>query len=365
MRISRAQALSWRMGRHFLTGGADTAEDVVARLGAVPAVSGDADLAVRRRMTDSAPGEVARALESGRLMKTYAFGGATYLMDPARAGRYLALRAAGRMWERSSWIGHYRLEPEDWPPLREIVRGLVADGPITREQLIAGVTAHARFAHLGPGLAHTGETLLKPFAWQGDLCFGPGREGVRTFQSPAASPTWSAIPGLEDAGPAAVAAYFDAYGPATLDHAAHWLGSGLGAGRRRITAWVGDLAGKLAEVTVAGEPMLVSREHLDGLDAQAETTAVTLLPGHDQWVLGPGTADERIVPAQRRKAVTRGANLVLATGVVSGTWKAGAETLAVSWFAEAGGPPRGAIESEAARLAALLGRDLTVAIDVT
>ncbi|WP_344218746.1 hypothetical protein [Kribbella sancticallisti] len=39
---------------------------------------------------------------------------------------------------------------------------------MTREELIAGVTAHRRFRHLGPGFAQTSDTLLKPFAWHGD-----------------------------------------------------------------------------------------------------------------------------------------------------------------------------------------------------
>jgi len=360
MRISRGQALSWRSARQFLTDGAGSVEDVVDRLGAVPAQSGDADLAVRRRMSDPVPGEVASALRENRLLKTYAFRGATHLMTPEHAGRYLALRAAGRMWERPSWVSHYGLEPRDWPALREVVRGLVADGPVTRAELVAGVTADPRFAHLGPGLLHTSDTLLKPFGWQGDICFGPVLGGKTTFQSPAASAGWRGVPDLEDAGPAAVAAYFDAYGPATPEHVSYWLGTGLGAGRKRVTGWLAGLADDLVEVDVDGETLLHGRAHLDALAAQPATTAVTMLPGCDQWVLGPGTADERIVPADRRALVTRGANLVLAGGVVGGTWRTGADTLTVTWFGEAGDPPRDAIDAEASRLAALLGRPLAV-----
>lgn len=362
MRISRAKALSWRSARQFLVDGAGSVEDVLDRLGAVPAQSGDAELAVRRRMADPAPGAVASALRDGRLIKTYAFRGATHLMAPEHAGRHLALRAAGRMWERPGWVSHYGLEPRDWPALREVVRGLVADGPVTRAQLVDGVTAHARFAHLGPGLLHTSDTLLKPFAWQGDICFGPALDGKVTYQSPTASPGWRGVPDLEEAGPPAVAAYFDAYGPATPEHVSYWLGTGLGAGRKRVTGWLNGLADELVDVDVDGETMLHARRHLDGLAAQPTTAAVTMLPGYDQWVLGPGTADERIVPANRRALVTRGANPVLAGGVVSGTWGTASDTLTVSWFGEAGDPPRDGIAAEAGRLAALLGRRLTVEI---
>jgi hypothetical protein len=54
--------------------------------------------------------------------------------------------------------------------------------------------------------------------------------------------------------------------------------------------------------------------------------------------------------------VSRQANLVVAGGVVSGTWSATGDELAVSWFAEAGPPPRDALADEVARLATILGR---------
>lgn len=336
----------------------------MGRLGAVPAVSGDADLAVRRRLGDSTPGEVARALTEGRLMKTYAFRGATHLMNPMTAGCYLALRAASRMWELPSWVEHYRVEPQRWPRLREIVRALVADGPITRERLTAGVTEHPEFSHLGDAFTSRSDTFLKPFAWQGDICFGPVEDGHTTFQSPSASPCWRGVPDLHEAGRAAVAAYFDAYGPATPEHLRYWLGSGLSAGRKRITQWLTELADELVDITVAGETMLHARKHLDTLAEQPPSTAVILLPGYDQWVLGPGTADSRIVPSRRRATVTRGANLVVTRGVVTGTWKTNADTLAISWFAEAGEPSKAEVELEAERLSTLLGQHLAVAVTV-
>jgi hypothetical protein len=89
-----------------------------------------------------------------------------------------------------------------------------------------------------------------------------------------------------------------------------------------------------------------------------------LLPGYDQWVLGPGTADHRIVPAAGRPAVTRGVNLALRAGRVAATWKIDRGMLAVSWFAEAGRPPRAEVEAEVERLSGLLDRDLTMTITV-
>ena len=44
-------------------------------------------------------------------------------------------------------------------------------------------------------------------------------------------------------------------------------------------------------VDIEGETAFVLREHLEDLAATSPTTAIRLLPGYDQWILGPGTAD--------------------------------------------------------------------------
>ncbi len=118
MSLSWSAALSWRMRRQLLDPiGTAPVADVVRRLGAVPASA--AELTIRVRRVRSRPGEVARALAEGRIIKTYAFRGATHLLTPEDGGAYLALRAASRMWELSSWQSFYGLAPEDWPSLPE------------------------------------------------------------------------------------------------------------------------------------------------------------------------------------------------------------------------------------------------------
>ena len=83
-----------------------------------------------------------------------------------------------------------------------------------------------------------------------------------------------------------------------------------------------------------------------------------LLPGYDQWVLGPGTADAHVVPPARRALVSRQANIVIAGGVVSGTWSLTDDQVVAAWFAEAGPPPQEALADEVARLATILDRPL-------
>jgi Winged helix DNA-binding domain len=360
MSISWSQALAWRMRRQLLDPvGTESVAGVVRRLGAVPAQSDTAaELAVRARRQRSRPGEVARALAEGRIIKTFAFRGATHLLTPEDGGAYLALRAASRMWELSSWQSFYGLTPADWAPLREAVREALADGPMTRDELGAAITARPRFRHLGFAFADGAGTLLKPLAWQGEMSFGPPRDGHATFQRLDRNPRWAGVPELDEAGMRAVEAYFRTYGPATPDHVHYWLGEGLGAGRKRIRSWIAGFGDRLVAVGIDGDTAYVLREDLEELAATGATTAVRLLPGHDQWVLGPGTADAHVVPRPRRQLVSRQANLVIAGGVVSGTWSLTDDQVGIAWFAEAGPPPQEALADEVARLAAILDRPL-------
>jgi len=328
--IDGASALTWRMRRHFIEGPrAASVEEVVDRLVAVPSWSGDAELAVGLRM--ESPSSVAEALEQRRLIKTFAFRGAMNYFTPEDAGVYLALRSAGRQWELPSWREFYGLEPEDWPALREVVREALAEHSLTQSELARAVTRHKRFAHLRDALTHNSFTFLKPLAWQGDLSLGPSRDGEAVLQSPADAPGWAGIPSLEDAGPRAITAYLSAYGPATAGNLQYWLGEGLSAGKRRITDWIAGHEG-LATVLVDGTEMLCLATDLEEIASTAPSTAVHLLPGVDQWVMGPGTADEFVVPSAHRAEATRGAALVIRGGRVVGTWKLAKDEVAVTAF---------------------------------
>jgi hypothetical protein len=203
--------------------------------------------------------------------------------------------------------------------------------------------------------------LLKAFAWQGDLSFGPAH-GRTTFQRLDGNPRWAGVPELDEAGMRAVETYFGAYGPATPDHVQYWLGEGLGAGRKRLRAWIAGFGDRLVTVDIDGETAYLLRDHLDDLAATSRSTRIRLLPGYDQWVLGPGTADPHVVPRARRALVSRQANIVIDGGVVSGTWTVTHDQVAIDWFAEGGAPPRKRIEDEVERLATILGVPLQLSV---
>lgn len=321
-RVTWAQALGWRLERHLLDPvGSEPVAEVVRRLGAVLAMDDAlAELAVQARSTTARPGDLARALADGTVIMAFAFRGSMHYLSPEDGGRYLALRAAGRQWELRSWVEHYRLTAEDWPEFRAAVREALDDGPLTIPELGEALTRHRAYRHLGPVFDEGAGTLIKPLTWQGDMSFGPPRDGRATFQRLDRNPHWKGIPELEVAGPSAIAAYLRTYGPATPDHIHYWLGNGLSAGRKRLDRWWSELGDRLVAVDVEGTTAYVLDEDVDALAAARPSASEVRLPGHDQWVMGPGTKDEHVVPPELREAVTRKANLVVRGGVVSGTW---------------------------------------------
>lgn len=361
--VSWSQALAWRMGRHLLDPvGSETVAGVVRRLGAMLSMDDSlAEFAVHTRRTTSEPGELTAALSDGSVIKAFAFRGAVHYLTPEEGGDYLALRAAGRQWELPSWVEHYQLSAAQWPDFRAAVREALRKGPLTMSELGEALTAHPAFRHLTPHFEGEPWTLMKPLTWQGDMSLGARRDGNVTFQSLESNPKWAGIPDLEDAGPRAITAYLRTYGPATTDHIHYWFGEGLSAGRKRLNGWLAELDDRLAAVAVEGTTTYVVREDVDSLVTAQPSTAVRFLPGHDQWVMGPGTKDVHVTPPHLRALVTRKANLVIVGGVVCGTWARTGDSLTVTLDGQAAVTDE-AISHEVARLAEILGRDLHLSI---
>ena len=369
-RITRKQVLAWRLRRHLLDPvGRLAVPRVVDRLCGVQAqVASTAELAIRLRRETSRPGEVERALRDGRLIKTWAMRGTLHLLTPEEGASFLALVAAGRSWERPSWQRYFDMTPTQIEALRRAVRAALEGGPLTRDELAAAVSARRGMRHVGEGLRSGWGTLLKPLAWQGDVCFGPSRGRNVTFVRPEdASARWSGLPALEQAAPNAIVAYLRAYGPATIDAFGSWLAGGW-FGIRQLRGWFDALQDRLVEVDVEGVRAHALAEDLDELATTTPTTAIRLLPGFDQWVLGPGTADGHVVPAARRTAVSRQSGwispVVVVGGVVHGTWELDDGQVRVAWFEEAGRPRRKALQAEVARLSSILDRELRAVIEV-
>ncbi|HEX9495786.1 MAG TPA: crosslink repair DNA glycosylase YcaQ family protein, partial [Candidatus Limnocylindria bacterium] len=237
---------------------------------------------------------------------------------------------------------------------------------LTREELIAAIVVRRGLGHVGDALRSGWGTLLKPLAWQGDLAFGPSQGNRVTFTLPdSASARWAGLPEPEAAAPTAIAAYLGAYGPATFEQFGHWLAGGW-LGKKQLRVWFHELGPRLAEVDVDGDRRYILAKDLDELASTRPTRTVRLLPGFDQYVMGPGTRDGHVTPVKRRSAVSKQAGwispVVLSGGVVRGTWDIDGHAARVTWFSEGGPVPQPALRAEVKRLATILDRDLELQV---
>lgn len=351
------------MRRHLLdpVGTLDVPGVVRALCAVQSQVASSAELAVRVRRVESRRGEVTRALADGRLIKTWAMRGTLHLLTPEDGGAFLSLIASGRSWERPSWERYFGASPAHVEALREAASEALEGRTLTREELTAAVTRQRGLRHLAQPLRSGWGTLLKPLAWQGELCLGPSQGGRATFMRPAdASARWTGLPEPDEAAPRAILAYLAGYGPTTIDAFGTWLAGGW-FGKRRLRAWFEELGDRVADVSVDGERAFVRAEDVDELAATKPTRAVRLLPGFDHWVLGPGSGDPHVVPQARRALVSKQSGWIAPTvvvgGVVSGTWEFERNLVRIAWFAEARRPAKRALDAEVTRLSSILDRD--------
>lgn len=363
LRIDLANALAWRLQRHCLAERSGQSVEDVAR--AVVALrgwpAGLAELAVAVRRSGSESGELTTALAAGDVIRSYAFRGGSYVFTPAIGAVLLSVHTAGRSWEKERFQRQAGFTLADWDPLRAAMREILAAGPQTRRQIADALAATPRLRKLAPAAAGAGaDTLYKPLHWWGDICFGPDRDGDATFRALGGDPSWPGLPDADDAGRMAIEFYLGAYGPVTDANLHYWLAEGLGAPRRRVLQWLADLGDRVTTVVVGGDPAYVRTVDLDELVAAEPTDQLRLLPGFDPWLMGPGTADTRLLAAQRRSVGTRGANVVIQGGVVSGVWRSRNDEVTVSWFEEAGPMPKADLAAEVQHLADLQGTSLTL-----
>ena len=151
------------------------------------------------------------------------------------------------------------------------------------------------------------------------------------------------MPEPDDAAPAAILAYLSAYGPATVEGFSNFISRGR-VSKRSLKTWFAA-AGRPRDGGGGGWGESYARtEDMDELAGAKPTKALRLLPGFDQWVLGPGTDDPRIVAPARRAAVSRQAGWISPLVVVGrrGGRNMGVEgsTVRISWFGENGKPPK-------------------------
>jgi hypothetical protein len=369
--VTWPQVLAWRMRRQLLAPakGKKAVEqldvvEIARRLCGVQAqVPAAAALAVGVRQPKPEAGAVDEALRDGRLMRAWSVRGTLHLLAPDEAGAQMALMAAPRSWEKGVWIKTFGVTPDEMAALTDAV-GDVLDGQVlTREQLVEQVAAKLGRADFAEQLKSGWGAVLKPVAWRGQLCHGPpdggGGGGKVTFGRPdQLLPSWKGVPSPEDAARIVFPTYLRAYGPATLDRIDDWLFRGK-TPKKLLRPWLAAVEDELISVDVEGTSAYLLADDADDLaatdaDAGDIESLVTLLPGFDQYVLGPGTGATEIIDAKHRKDVSRAGGwispVVIAGGRVAGTWQLDGTEVDVSLFDDAPKIPAKALAAATTRL---------------
>lgn len=361
------QVLSWRMERQLLhrPDGFDTTA-IVRRLAGVHAqVASAAEQAVGIRRPGGIGG-VAEALTDRAIVKTWAMRGTLHLLAAEDAGAYLSLLAAARPWERGAWQREF-VTADQMAAIAEAAIGALDGVVLTREQLAAEILTRIGDQSLGKKLSSGWGAVLKPLAWQGLLCNAASQGNRVTFTSPASwLPGWKGLLDPADAAAVAIPAYLGAHGPASMAAFDQWLYRGASK-KVALKSWFGALvaSGVLTVVEVDGEQLYARIADVDSLAGAARTDRLRLLPAFDQYVLGPGTSDDRIIAPARRSLISKAAGwispVVIVAGRVAGTWEVD-HTLVVQLFGEAGPVDRTALDDEIAVLEQVLDRRLTPSV---
>jgi hypothetical protein len=327
-------ALTWRgvtarrMARHALAEpatGLGPAGIAGVLCGAHAQVLSAAELSIGRRITGATRSDVRRALWQERtLVKTFGPRGTIHLFATA---------------DLPLWTGALQALPSSVPTHPDGVRftsgqaeeviaaigAALADAELTVDQLTeavadrAGSWAVERTMEAFGGKWPRWRQLTSTAAHRGMLCFGPDRGRKVTYTNPR---RW--LPGFRSAdGNAALRAlltrYLYAYGPATPQHFAKWLG----IPPRYAAELFGSVAGELETVELAGEPAWTLAG--DTATPPRPHRGIRLLPYFDAYLVA-GQPRARLYPgAAAIRALTPAGQagnypVLLVDGVVGGVW---------------------------------------------
>jgi Winged helix DNA-binding domain len=352
------QVLGWRVGRHRLASPAGTPVDVASALAGVQtqvASSAHQVLAVRCASPEGI--DLDRLVWKDRaLVKTWAMRGTLHLLPAAEWPEWVALLSTREWRITPAWVKYHGVTAEELEAVTAAVPDALAGGPLTRDELADRVAELTGHAHLTQQLRSGWTAVFKPAAAQGLLCQGPPRDGNITFVDPARwldkRPTRSA-PDPEEAVAAVLARCLDAYGPATLQDVARWLGVQPKPARQLLARH----ADALVQVELAGQKAWLTPEGAAAIADAAPADGVWLLPGFDPYVLAPISHRAEIIPAGKVDAVSRTAGwispVLLVDGRIAGTWEpstaGGVTTVTVTPFAKL---PKRVVTAARAHLAA-------------
>ena len=364
------QIRAWRVRRHRLDARAPAEEllAVVSRLCGVHAqLMGSAELTLWARLEGLGRDAVATALwEDRTLVKTWAMRGTLHLLPADELGLWLAGTGTFDHYLKPVWFKAFDITEAQLLELIDAVADALSGEPLTRAELADRVAEVAGDDSLREKLGQGFGAYLKPVAFRGRLCFGPG-DGQRVrFTRPD---VWlgHAVegPAPEDALLEIARRYLAVHGPGTREDFQRWWNRGITpAAAGRILRSVEDAE----EVEVGGEPLwMLSADVAEAADVPP-ADGVRLLPAFDQYVVAATKQAAHFLPGDFADRVYRQQGwlspVLLVDGVMAGIWrherKGKRLEVEVEPFRRLPKARRAEVEAEAERLTAFLGGELAL-----
>jgi hypothetical protein len=357
--------LAWRLRRQHLARRVprERALGVVADLCGLHAqVTSSAELTLWARVEDLEPGWLERALwEERALVKTWAMRGTLHLLPADELALWVGAQGAlPPRWEQPGWRRGFGVSEEDVAGILAAVPKALAGEPLTREQLADAVARELGAAHLTGKLGEGFGALLKPSAFRGELCFAtPEGRNVRFTRPDRWIEGWRPT-APEEAADAVTRRYLAAYGPATREAYAQWLGTPSAALAGRLLRRLGD---DVVETQLDGRAVWLRAADLEELRAAEPEGVVRLLPAFDQHVVAAPRDASAVLDPSRKGRVYRPQGwlspVLLVDGRFAGVWKHERDgddvVVRIEPFGRLSEAVRTAGEQEAARLASFLG----------
>lgn len=330
--LTAGEVLARRTARHHLVAPTGAGPAAVARAvcGIHAQIMSAAELSLALRLAGATRSDVRRALwEDGTLVKTFGPRGTVHLLAAEDLPLWTAaLSAVPRPGDGVTEDA--LLSPARAKAVLDAIADALQGEPLTAEELGEAVVARTGPWAADPVLPAFGgwwprwRQALGTAAHHGTVVFGPDRGRRTTYTRPGRAVPGTAAADEEAALRFLVRSYLHAYGPASSDHLARWLGA--------PPAWcarvVNGMREELEPVTVEGAgPLWQLADERAAPEVRAADGAlpgVRLLPYFDAYVVGSHPRDLLFPGPATERALNRGQAgnypVLLVDGVVAGVW---------------------------------------------
>jgi hypothetical protein len=329
-KVSWPEANARRLQRHALltpaSSGTDPAEIAAVICGAHAQVLSAAELSIALRIQAATRTTVRQALwDDHRLIKTYGPRGTVRLL--AADDLLMWMAALSAIPAHSPFPDGVRLTPKQAEQIVDAIGHALEDAELTLDELdravenLAGEWAGDRVMPAFQDLWPRWRQAVGMAAYRGVLCFGPNKGRRVTYTNPR---RW--LPGFKPASEdqavgAVITRYLSAYGPATPQQFAQWIGAPAGWAAEQFERH----DRKLTKINFDGTPAWVVDSDTEMPGESDANGSVLLLPYFDAYAVGShprsrlfsgGAATRALAPSGQAGNYP----VLLIDGVVAGVW---------------------------------------------